>query len=299
MEDRYTSKDPRMNRTGMSEQFHPSGPSRSVIEQPQQPMTPSTTCPVECFTAEEVAFFEEQGYAIVRGLADEALRTEMLHVTLDGLGREIGPIEYEADLHYPGAPPTRDSRGGRTARRLLQAQSRHAVFTRWACHPGLTGRLRQLLGPELVMPLAHHNCVMTKQPAFSSDTGWHQDVRYWSFARKELVSVWLALGPERVENGCLRVIPGSHRATFDRGRFDDELFFRPDLAENRELIDRSVPCELDAGDVLLFHARTLHAASRNHTDRPKFSVVFTYRPADNPPLPGTRSGSWPELRLPS
>ena len=252
----------------------------------------------EGFTAAEVEQFARDGYLIARGLCGPALREQMLQAAYDGLGREDGPIEYEADLHYPGAPSSKQARGGRTVRRLKQAHSRHYVFTEWLTHPPLTARLRQLLGPQLVCPLAHHNCVMTKQPEFSSDTGWHQDIRYWSYQRPELVSVWLALGPERPENGCLWVIPGTHRGSFERHRFDEALFLRPDLPENQSLIAQKLPAELEPGDVLFFHARTFHAASRNHTRDPKLSVVFTFRPLDNPPLPGSRSAESPELFIP-
>ncbi len=189
--------------------------------------------------------------------------------------------------------------GGRTVRRLKNALCRHPAFSEWLSQPSLVNRLRQLLGPELVIPLAHHNCIMTKQPEFSSDTGWHQDIRYWSFTRPELVSVWLALGPETKQNGCLHLIPGTHLLTFERHRFDEDLFLRPDLLENVPLIESQVPAELEPGDVLFFHCRTFHAASRNYTLDPKFSVVFTVRPADNPPLPGTRSASMPELLISS
>ncbi|GAF71697.1 unnamed protein product, partial [marine sediment metagenome] len=41
-----------------------------------------------------------------------------------------------------------------------------------------------------------------------------------------------------------------------------------------------------------------HSASRNYSDTPKWSVVFTFRPSDNPPIPGTRSASLPELQIP-
>ncbi len=148
------------------------------------------------------------------------------------------------------------------------------------------------------MPLAHHNCVMTKQPRYSSETGWHQDIRYWAFERPELVSVWLALGRETPENGCLYVIPGTHTLPISRDRLDDALFLRPDLPENATLIAQKVPVELEPGDVLFFHCRTFHAAGRNRTEQTKYSVVFTFRPADNPPRPETRSASMPELLLP-
>lgn len=251
------------------------------------------------FGSEERSAFERDGYAIVRGLADDELRSRLLAATLDGLAKQIEPIEYEADVQYPGAPDSRDAQGGRTARRLLQAHGRDAAFTDWIVQPSLLARLQQLLGEDVVMPLAHHNCVMTKQPRFSSDTGWHQDVRYWSFSRPELISVWLALGVESKQNGCLRLIPGTHTMTFERERLDDDLFLNPDDPRNQPLIEQQIFAELQPGDALFFHARTFHAATRNHTADPKFSVVFTFRPYDNRPIPGTRSASLPEMLLPA
>jgi phytanoyl-CoA hydroxylase len=171
-------------------------------------------------------------------------------------------------------------------------------FTRWASHPSLVVRLQQLLGRPVVMPLAHHNCVMTKDPRYSSQTDWHQDIRYWSFARPELVSVWLALAPEVPDNGGLWLVPGTHRMAFRREQLDQALFLRTDLPENRSLIERKIPARLEPGDVLFFHCQTMHAAGRNETGIAKLSVVFTFRALNNPPLPGSRSASMPELLLP-
>jgi len=263
------------------------------------PLLPQTATETPGFTPEEVARFQRDGYVIARSLAEASLREQMLEVTRDGLAREIPPIEFEVDVQYPGAPPSRHAVGGRTARRLKQAVSRNPVFTEWLVQPALAARLQQLLGPQVVMPLAHHNCIMTKQPRHSSDTGWHQDIRYWSFSRPELISAWLALGEETCENGCLRLIPGTHLEAVERDRLDGALFLNPDDDRNRPLFEREILAELQPGDVLFFHARTFHSATRNYTDEPKFSVVFTFRPFDNPPRPGTRSSSLPELLLPA
>ncbi|RPI84087.1 MAG: phytanoyl-CoA dioxygenase family protein, partial [Planctomycetaceae bacterium] len=202
-------------------------------------------------------------------------------------------------LQYPGAPNSRGGAGGDTVRRLKEAQGRDPVFTQWLTTPPVLNRLSQILGPQVVMPLAHHNCVMTKQPRFSSETGWHQDIRYWSFTRPDLVSLWLALGPETPENGCLFVIPGTHRMEVRREQLDGSLFLRTDLPENQALISRKQAAELAAGDALFFHCRTFHAAGRNQTRQSKYSVVFTFRGGDNPPKEGTRSASMPELLLPA
>lgn len=249
------------------------------------------------FTVEELDQFRVDGFVVVRGLASASDVEQMRRVTDVGLRDHIGPIEYEADLQYPGAPSSMDAEGGRTIRRLKQAHSRSFLFTEWMLRPEVLNRLKQLLGPRIVCPLAHHNCIMTKQPRFSSETGWHQDIRYWSFQRPELINAWIALGSERPENGCLQVIPGSHTLILDRSRLDDDLFFRRDLPENQPLIDSREMVLMNPGDVLFFHCRTLHAASRNSSDETKYSVVFTFRSADNAPLSGSRSASLPELLL--
>lgn len=264
-------------------------------------MYPSTSSPAlaTCLSDQELAQFHDQGYFIVRGLIPAAVREAMVAVTRAGLAQEIAPVEFEADVRYPGSPASLDAVGGRTVRRLKQAYSRDPVFGEWMCSEALAGRLQQLFdGRRVVMPLAHHNCVMTKQPQFSSDTLWHQDMRYWSYERPELISVWLGLGEEHLENGCLWVIPGSHRMTFRPDQFDAALFFRTDLPENQALIETKLPVELQPGDVLFFHSLTFHAASKNYTSQPKFSAVFTFRPADNPPRPGSRSAEAAELLLP-
>lgn len=249
------------------------------------------------FSSREVEQFRRDGFVVVSGLASESLCGQMKALARHHLAAAVAPLEYEADTRYPGAPESREAPGGRSVRRLLQACARDPLFRDWALSDTLSWRLRQLLGPAIELSQAHHNCVMTKQPAFSSVTGWHQDIRYWSFERPDLVSAWLALGPERVDNGCLLVVPGSHRLDMHPEQYDDERFFRTDLAENLPILARQVPVELDAGDVLFFHARLLHAAGRNLTGLTKFAVVFTYHAADNRPLPGTRSAALPDVSV--
>lgn len=249
------------------------------------------------FSFAELEQFRREGFIVVRGLANADDVAQMRQITEMGVRDHVQPIEYEAELNYPGAPTSMDAEGGKTIRRLKQAASRSFLFTEWMLRPEVLGRLQQLLGPRIICPLAHHNCIMTKQPKYSSETGWHQDIRYWSFQRPELINAWIALGSERPENGCLQVIPGSQTLVLDRNRLDDALFFRADLPENQPLIESKEYVTLNPGDVLFFHCRTLHAASRNSSNETKYSVVFTFRSADNPPIAGTRSSALPELNL--
>jgi phytanoyl-CoA hydroxylase len=249
------------------------------------------------FSAAELEQFHRDGYVIARALAPDAIRERMLAVARSHLKTAPAPAEYEADVRYPGAPESQDAPGGRTVRRLLQACARDPVFLEWATLPVLRDRLAQLLGEEVELSQAHHNCVMTKDPRYSSLTQWHRDIRYWSFERPELVSVWLALGEERYDNGCLLVLPGSHAIDFEPERLDEAQFLREDADTNRALLATQRTVELDPGDVLFFHCRLFHAAGANRTSETKFSVVHTYHAADNRPLAGSRSAAVPDIAL--
>ena len=241
--------------------------------------------------------FHDEGYAVVRGLVPQHVRSTMLEVARAHLSERLEPVEYEADTQYPGAPSSRDAPGGRTVRRLLQAYARDPVFRRWSTSADVRVPLTVLLGDRIELSQAHHNCVMTKSHSYSSVTNWHRDIRYWSFERPELVSIWIALGGERVNNGCLRVLPGTHAMDFGGEQLDRAQFLRSDFEANRSLLVSEVAVELDPGDVLFFHCRLFHAAGRNTTEQTKFSVVFTYHAADNRPVAGTRSASLPDVPL--
>ena len=245
-----------------------------------------------------LAQFKRDGFLVIKNLCDETTCREMQQVIADSLDPALAPVEYEADIHYPGAPASRNAPGGDTPRRLLHAFARDNVFRKWATGEAVAGHVRNLLQTGSAQASQnHHNCVMTKFPGYGSETGWHQDIRYWSFDRPDLITAWLALGSENRENGSLSVIPGSHRSSYDRGQFDAALFFRTDLKKNRALTETARVLELNAGDVLFFHCRLLHSAGRNQSDSVKLSVVFTYHAQDNRPISGTRSAEYPDISL--
>ena len=257
-----------------------------------------TTRLSDSFSKDELAQFTADGYLVARGLVSGADCAEIKAVAQRDLAASMAPLEYEADVKYPGAPPARDAPGGKTVRRLLQAYARDPVVARLGGSPAIGARLKQLLGPRVELSQSHHNCVMTKNPAYSSLTNWHQDIRYWSFERPELISVWIALGREHFENGCLLVLPGTHKIEFEAAQLNAALFLRPELEQNKQLIRTQRRVELDTGDVLFFHCRLLHAAGRNKTGDTKFSLVFTYHATDNRPLAGTRSAALPDVPFP-
>ena len=249
------------------------------------------------FSSDTAEFFNQNGYLIKPGLVSGQRLAALQQAAKEMVKKGEPPAEYEADVHYEGAPQSRDAEGGQTIRRFLQVFDRAKEFKQFGQSEQVRAVLKELMQDDVYLVRSHHNSLMSKEPKYSSQTNWHRDIRYWNYDCENLISVWLALGHETKDNGALLLIPGTHRVEFERQNFDEALFFRKDLPENQALIDAAVMAELNPGDVLFFHCRTLHAASNNKTDQTKVSLVFTYRPAGTLPLPGTRSASHPDEKI--
>jgi phytanoyl-CoA hydroxylase len=245
----------------------------------------------------QIAELNERGYVVVPGFVPDGELAELNEVARAQLAARAQPLELEADLHYPGAPPSQFAAGGQTVRRLLDAYARDPAFSARATAPAVRRWMEAYFGELTLMSRAHHNCLMTKHPRYGSMTGWHRDIRYWSFTQENLVSVWTALGAQNAENGALWLVPGSHGMSFDADRFDEARFFRADRADNVEIIRGAVSPALAAGDALFFHCNTLHCAGQNLSERVKFSLVYTYHGRSNAPVGSTRSASKPEVAL--
>ena len=240
--------------------------------------------------------FAAQGVVILRAFAGAEQVNAIREAAMQCLQTRHEPLELEASLAYPGAPISTDLPGGQTIRRLRGMVARAPIFMDWATDTHLIEMMRVLLGSHRVtLTQVHHNSLMTKQPSFSSDTLWHRDVRYWSFARPQLVSCWLALGEENPANGGLGFIPFSQTANLPEAAFDAREFLLPHHPAAAPWVETAEFPTLAAGDVVLFDARTFHAASRNTTMATKYSLVMSYHASDNLPLQDSRSAAEPGI----
>lgn len=249
-------------------------------------------------SVEQVEEFRQEGYLVLRSIVPAVICDLMRSITSAHLEAAVEPVEFEAEVGYPGAPASLYEPGGRTVRRLRGAYQRHRCFSAWAEDPGILAAVQQLLEEQVCLTLAHHNCIMTKHPKFGSATGWHRDIRYWSFERPELVCVWLALGNESTHNGGLQFIAGSHRLELSREQLDAQDFLRDDVIDNRVLLERAGPLNLKRGDVVLFHSGLFHSAGTNDTSDIKCSIAFAYHGVSNTPLPGSKSAVAGSVPLP-
>ncbi len=226
--------------------------------------------------------FHENGFLVLKRFAQKNICDDILKQAQKELDEKIAPYETEQEYYN-------EVESSVTLRRLRQVYQRNDLFKAWMENKEILPILEDLLQDKVVLTLAHHNSIMTKQAKISTVTFWHQDRRYWNFKNDDLISVWLCLDDEYLENGLLEFIPGSHKLDFEKDQFDKNSNFLDEHAKNKELIKKRVHQNLYKGDVVLFHCKTLHHASKNMSKKNKISFVYTVKALSNDAIKNTRS----------
>lgn len=122
-----------------------------------------------------------------------------------------------------------------------------------------------------------HDQTLIKEP-FGNPTSWHLDNPYWSFYSKNAISIWIALEPATLENGCMWFIPGTHRlARFENVGIGQNLggLFKvyPEMAKTDPV---AVP--MQPGDCSFHNGLTAHGAGANMTRSRRIAMTCAYMP---------------------
>lgn len=236
--------------------------------------------------------FEKNGFVILRNFVDSDYCNQILHLASKHLEEKIEPLELESEYISKDSQALRQS-----VRRLRQVYDRDSVFREWMHNLKIRPLLKFLLNDNISIVLAHHNSIMTKRPKTSTETSWHQDMRYWNYTNDNLISVWLALDSEDKDNGVLEFIPHSHKIVFDKSQFEEKEYFSNSHPKNQSLIQSKISSKLNKGDVVIFHSKLLHRANKNKTNKTKISFVYTVKSQNNRALENTRSAEYREIVL--
>ena len=145
----------------------------------------------------------------------------------------------------------------------------------------MTGMVAALIGPDV----KHHHCkINLKLPGTHTEVRYHQDFAYTPHTNDDVVTALLMLDDMTLENGCLMVVPGSHRgpmySLFDGERFTG--FIAPD--EERMLREGEEPVLGRAGSVCLMHTRLAHGSAPNRSASPRGLYICVYSAADSFPI---------------
>jgi len=157
----------------------------------------------------------------------------------------------------------------------------HLCFRRsyeFSRHPKILDVVEDLIGPNIY---ALSSRFWMKPGRDGSYVSWHQDSAYFGLEPNELVTVWLALTDSTPENGCVRVIPGTHTGKIYS---HVETFDKKNLLARGQTIDEiddgvAADLVLKAGQFSCHHERIVHGSDANDTDDMRIGVAFFYFPA--------------------
>lgn len=149
-----------------------------------------------------------------------------------------------------------------------------------ATSPAIVDPVSAVLGPDVLLLATHIFCKYGRDEKW---VAWHQDVTYWGLEPPVALTVWLAIDDADVENGCMRVIPGSHRGGIrEHGKARGEgnlLSVNQEVPVTDEEAARAVDLPLRAGEMSLHDGRLIHGSLPNRSDRRRCGLTLRYVPA--------------------
>lgn len=235
----------------------------------------------QSLSEEQWEFYEENGYLeLGKVLPDDelsALQTRLDDIMLGradvDYDRMLMQLDSETGRYEDAGEQSNGWKGATLAYRKIQNLEHDPLFRAYVEKPLFREISARIYGEET--PIACFRAMFMNKPANRGTIlPWHQDA--WTYLdRQPEITVWTAIDPATIANGCVQVIPGSHKL----GRVNPS-----DLSGylTREQMERYCPedeivyLELEPGEVVLLHNWLLHRSDVNRTDIPRrgFSVCY-------------------------
>jgi hypothetical protein len=232
---------------------------------------------VNSLTEKQVGFFRDQGYFVARGVFDSAeiarLKEGYDYITSLVERGGIDP-DYltgkgcEVHIHIQAPAGTEESDSVRYLRKVQWPSMLHPAFEEVRNSPKFPALLEPLIGTSLKQYI---NQINFKMPGGEIAFPWHQDIRPTpTFREQEVnyVQTVTVVDEATVGNGCLHIVPGSHKLgnlkvrRYAQGQIEDQVD-----------VSTAVPCKANPGDVVMFTSYTVHGSKPNMTDQPRRSYI--------------------------
>jgi ectoine hydroxylase-related dioxygenase (phytanoyl-CoA dioxygenase family) len=251
-------------------------------------------------TAEQVEFYNSQGYCVLENLltdADLAPCREAMTQKVDAIAADLlahgkitdvlagRPFQYRLAELFAGLTDQDFLKYGRGWRDRL------AGYYVLMSNPKILDAVQSLIGPEIFANPVYN--VRPKVPKVAAGAvPWHQDKSYWPDANANpVITVWIPLVDSTPTNGCLHLIPGTHRErviphhkeTYSSTGY---LALGDEVTQQKKVL----PLPMKAGSAVLFNDRLLHMSTPNNSDHVRWSVDLRYQPTDQDPMPAHGAG---------
>jgi hypothetical protein len=224
------------------------------------------------FTDRHRAEYARDGFTFVRGLFDPE-ETRIL----------VSAMEQDPSLK--AALYDRRDAQGKATRMATWNHPGDSVYGLAARSRRVVDTMEEMLGGEVYH---YHSKLTAKEPFDGGAWEWHQDYGYWyhnGCIRPDMASVMVALDRATRENGCLQVVPGTHRVgRIEHGVLPGEQV-GADPVRVEQILKRYpvVHAEMAPGDALFFHANVLHRSDQNRSPNRRWTVLFCFNAASNDP----------------
>lgn len=229
---------------------------------------------IESVTKADIDRYWKDGYLAIARVFDP----KMIADALDGLGYLIQGnvpafkgISYERGAREKIANATPQERYD-LVRKLMNFVEHEQRLDAMAEYPPLKNLLASLMGEEAIL---YQNQALIKPPRVGREKPWHQDHAYFNVPlEKRVIGVWIALDSVGVDNGCMHVLPGSHKEPIVHFRRRDWQ-----VCDTEVLGKPATAVELEPGGLLLFDSLLVHGTPANNSEKRRRALQFHYRPA--------------------
>ena len=247
-------------------------------------------------TQEQVRKFHRDGY-LRFGRVLSADQVEQLRAELDRIIREeeeladaiARPPEFRWG-HRRGGATGDGGYGGRAIHQFVNMWKVSPTYREVIHHPIITGAIRDLMHVDRIR--LWHDQVISKPPHENDHFACHHDFYFWPLDRPTMITCWLALDDAFPENGCMHVVPGSHRdPRYQPADCDlsEDIYLSPVPGGPGEpgslyhdiktwMPHQAVAVPLKAGECMFHHCLNWHMTPKNVTERQRRAFVIIYMP---------------------
>ncbi|MDA0709119.1 MAG: phytanoyl-CoA dioxygenase family protein [bacterium] len=203
--------------------------------------------------------YDEKGYVVARNAIDTGLAQET-----------VDHVHWLVKKHPELRPE-----------RLHHNLLAHDPFMhRLVGDPRLLDIAEQFIGPNIALFAAHY---IAKKPRTGQAVQWHQDGSYWPLEPMAVTTLWVAGTDSKVENGCMRVLPGtqdnhllkrSELMELDTNKFVLGVGIRPEQIDDSQAVN----IELNAGDISIHNPSIIHGSNANTSEKWRVGLTLRYIP---------------------
>jgi phytanoyl-CoA hydroxylase len=214
-------------------------------------------------------FWEENGYLVLEEVLSPS-EVDSLRRSADALAARADDLTESTDRFIL------KTFGEDSSRLVQQVAEPHELGGEWmalARDPRILDTVETLIGPNIQL---YYSMMMMKPARQGMPAPWHQDFAFFVHDRASLVACQVYLDDATTENGCIRVVPGSHKMGL-LNHFKDGVFTEIVQGDTSSFDAKEVELPVKAGGMAFWHCLTLHSSHANTTERHRRAIVFEYK----------------------